>query len=126
MKDHKKRSNGGFGRGFSYGNGRGTGGDTCQVTSGRDQQDRQEEEWSLPTSLERREEGISIGQESPHRTPPTPAPSEDRFFIDWSNAGSPHVRMLPQSVLVAETGPSINQPVNQTIQPGLEPAQMEL
>ena len=30
--------------------------------------------------------------------------------------------MPPQSVPVAETGPDINQPVNQTIQPGLEPA----
>ena len=53
-----ERSNGGFGRRFSHGNGRGTGGDTCQVTSERDQQDRQEEEWSLPTSVELREEGI--------------------------------------------------------------------
>ena len=119
-----ERSNGGFGRGFSHGNGRGTGGDTCQVTSERDQQDRWEEVWSLPTSVERREEGILIRQESPHRTPPTPTPSEDRFFTDWSSAGSPHVRTPPQSVLVAETGPNINQTVNQTIQPGSEPAQV--
>ena len=110
-----ERSNGGFGRGFSHGNGRGTGRDTCQVTSARDQQDRWEEEWSLPTNVERREEGISIRQESPHRTLPTPAPSEDRCFTDWSSAGSPHVRMPPQSVLVEETEPDINQPVNQTI-----------
>ena len=34
--------------------------------------------------------------------------------------------MLPQSVLVAETGPNINQPVNQTTQPGLESAQIEV
>ena len=32
--------------------------------------------------------------------------------------------MLPQSVPIAETGPNINQPVNQTIQPGSEPAQI--
>ena len=119
-----ERSNGGFGRGFSRGNGRGTRGDTHQVTSERDQQDRREEEWSLPTSVERKEEGISIRQESPHRTPPTPAPSEDRFFTDWSSSGSPCVRMPPPSVPVAETGPNINQPVNQTIQPGSEPAQI--
>ena len=34
------------------------------------------------------------------------------------------MRTLPQSVPVVETGPNINQPVNQTIQPGLEPAQI--
>ena len=33
--------------------------------------------------------------------------------------------MPPQSVPVTETGPNINQPVNQTIQPGSEPAQIE-
>ena len=49
-----ERSNGGFGRGFSHGNGRGNGRDTHQVISERDQQDRQEEKWSLPTSVERR------------------------------------------------------------------------
>ena len=65
-----------------------------------------------------------IRQESPHRTPPTPTPSEARFFTDWNSSGSPHVRMLPQSVPVEETGPNINQPVNQTIQPGSEPAQI--
>ena len=32
--------------------------------------------------------------------------------------------MLPQSVLVGETGPDINQPVNQTTEPGSEPAQI--
>ena len=77
-----ERSNGGFGRGFCHRNGRGTGGNTCQITSERDQQDRQEEEWLLPTSVETREEGISIRQESPHRTPPTPTPSKDRLFTD--------------------------------------------
>ena len=55
-----ERPNGGFGREFSHGNGRRTGGDICQITSERDQQDRWEEEWSLPTRVERREEGISI------------------------------------------------------------------
>ena len=69
-------------------------------------------------SVGRREEDISVGQESPHRTPPNPTPSEDRFFTDWSSLGYPHVRTPPQSVLVVETGPDINQPVNQTIQPG--------
>ena len=96
------------------------------MTSKRDQRDRQEEEWSIPASVGRRGGDIPAGQESPHRTPPTPAPSEDRFFTDWSSLGSksPHVRMPPQSVLVRETGPDINQPANQTTQPGSEPTQI--
>ena len=55
-----------------------------------------------------------------------PASLEDRFFTDWSSLGSgpPRVRMPPQSVLVRETGPDINQPVNQTTQPGSEPTQI--
>ena len=63
---------------------------------------------------------------SPHRTPPTPAPSEDRFFTDWSSLGmgSPLVRTPSQSVLVIEMGPDINQPANQTTQPGSEPTQI--
>ena len=54
-----------------------------------------------------------------------PAPLGDRF-TDWSSqgSGSPHVRMPPQSVLVRETGPDINQPVNHTTQPGSQPIQI--
>ena len=117
-----ERSNGGFGRGFPHGNGRGNG-DSHQVASERDHRDRWEEEWSILASVGRREDSL-VGQELPHWTPPAPAPSEDRFFTDWSSIGSPHVRMPPQSVLVGETGPDINQPVNQTTQPGSEPAQI--
>ena len=56
--------------------------------------------------------------------PPAPAPSEDRFFTNWSSLGSPHVRMAPQSVPIEETGPDINQSANQTTQPGSEPTQI--
>ena len=96
------------------------------MTSERDQRDRQEEDWSIPASVGGRGENILVGQELPHRTPPMPAPSEDRFFMDWSSlgSGSPHVRMPPQSVLAREIGPDINQPVNQTTQPGSEPTQI--
>ena len=34
------------------------------------------------------------------------------------------MRMPPQSVVVGETGPDINQPANQTTQPGSEPTQI--
>ena len=96
------------------------------MTLERNQRNRQEEEWSIPASVGGRGEDILVGQESPHRTPPMPAPSEDRFFMDWSSlgSGSPHVRMSPQSVPVRETGPDINQPANQTTQPGTEPTQI--
>ena len=65
-------------------------------------------------------------QESQQRTPPTPAPSEDRFFMDWSSIemGSPLVRTPPQSISVRERGQEINQPTIQTSQPGSEPIQM--
>ena len=65
-------------------------------------------------------------QELPHRTPPTPAPPEDRFFTDWSSIrmGSPLVRTTPQSVPVRERGQEINQPTIQTTQCGPEPAQI--
>ena len=58
------------------------------------------------------------------RTPPTPPPSEERLFTDWSSLESPHARTSPQSVPVRETGQNINQPDNQTTQPGSEPAQI--
>ena len=82
-----ERSNGGLGRGFSHGNRREIRGDTHQVNTESDQQDRQEEEWSVPTSIERREDD-TVRQQS-HRAPPTPPPSEDRLFTDWSSLGSP-------------------------------------
>ena len=51
-----ERSNGGLGRGFSCGNRREIRGDICQINTERDQQDRQEEEWSVLASIERRED----------------------------------------------------------------------
>ena len=47
-----------MGRGFSQGNGREIRGEINQVHTMRDQQDRQEEEWTVPTSIERREDDI--------------------------------------------------------------------
>ena len=65
-------------------------------------------------------------QESQQMTPPTPAPSKDRFFMDWSSirTRSPPVRMLPQNILVRERGQEINQTTIPTSQPGSEPTQM--
>ena len=127
----KRETNRCFGRGSSHRNGRGNGrGFHSQAPLERDQRDRQEEEWSIPASVGRRDGDVLVSSptewESLHRTPPTPAPSEDRYFTDWSSlgTGSPLVRTPPQSVPIGEIGTNINQPANQTIQPGSEPTQI--
>ena len=84
-----ERTNRGLGRGFSHGNERGI----SQVCAVRTQQDRQEEEWSVPTNIERREDDVKRHESS--RAPPTPPPSEDRLFTDWSSLDSPRVRTSP-------------------------------
>ena len=57
--------------------------------------------------------------------PPTPPPSDERLFTNWSSLESPLARTSPQSVPIKEIGQSINQPDNQTTQPGSEPAHIE-
>ena len=59
------------------------------------------------------------------RTPPTPPPSEDRLFTDWSSLDSPQAKTSPQNASLREIEQDINQPDNQTIQPGSEPAQID-
>ena len=73
-----------MGRGFSHGNGREIRGEISQVHTMRNQQDRQEEEWSVLTSIEGRE----VRQEL-QRAPPTSPLSEDRLFTDLSSLDSP-------------------------------------
>ena len=92
------------------------------MTSESEQRDRQEEEWSILASVERRDD--SPVRQGSQRTPPTPPPSEERHFIDWNSLESPHARTSPQSVPIRETGQNINQPDNQTTQPGSEPVQI--
>ena len=99
-------------------------GEISQVHTMRNQQDRQEEEWSVPTSIERREDD-TVRQES-QRAPPTPPLSEDRLFTHWSSLDSPRARTSPQNASVRETEQGINQPEDQTNQPGSEPAQIEV
>ena len=64
-----ERSNGGLGRGFSHGNGREIRGEISQMHNVRNQQNRQEDEWSVPASIERREDN-TLRRES-QRAPPT-------------------------------------------------------
>ena len=85
--------------------------------------DRQEEEWSVPSNVERRENDMERC-ESP-RAPLAPPPSEDRLFTDWSSIGSPRERTSPRNASVRNIVPNINQPDNQTVQPGSESARIE-
>ena len=112
-----------MGRGFSHGNGREIRGEISQAHTMRDQQDRQEEEWSVPTSIERREDDI-VRQEL-QRAPPTSPLSEDRMFTDWSSLDSPQARTSPQNASKREIEQDINQPDSQTDQPGTDPAHIE-
>ena len=105
--------NGGLGRGFSHGNGRGVN----QVHTVRTQQDSQAEVWSIPSNIDRRENDRER-HESP-RAPLTPSPSEDRLFTDWSSIDSPRERMSPHDASARDTVPNISQPDNQTVQPGI-------
>ena len=68
MKDPQNRSNGGLGRGFSHGNGREIRGEISQMHNVRNQQNRQEDEWSVLASVERREDN-TLRRES-QRAPP--------------------------------------------------------
>ena len=117
----KRELNGGLGRGFFHGNGRGAVRETNWTVSKSEQSDIQEE-WSILESVERRDDSpVRWGL---HRTSPTPPSSKDRLFTDWSSLESPCARTLAQSVPVRETGQNINKPDNQTTQPGSEPAQI--
>ena len=60
-----------------------------QVQTGRTQQDRQEEEWSIPTNVERRENDTERCESPRVPPPPAPPPTEDRLFTDWSSIDSP-------------------------------------
>ena len=51
-------------------------------------------------------------------------PLEDRLFTDWSSIGSPRESTSPRNASVRDVVPNINQPDNQTVQPGSEPARI--
>ena len=71
-----ERPNGGFGRGFSQGNRI----EVQQAPTDRPQPDRQGENWSMPTSIERRENGMERHETSQALPPNVPPPMEDRLF----------------------------------------------
>ena len=90
----------------------------------RNQQNRQEDKWSVPASIERREDN-TLRRES-QRPSPTSPQSEDRLFTDWSSLDSPQTRTSPRNVYIRDIEQDGNQPNNQTIQLGSEPARIEV
>ena len=88
------------------------------------QQARQEEKWTVPHHIERREDDTERCDLS--RASPTSLPIENRSFTDWSSLDSPRIRTSPQNASVQDTDHDINQPDNQTVQPGSEPAHFEV
>ena len=71
------------------------------------------------------EEDNTLRRES-QRAPPTSPQSEDRLFTDWSSLDSPQTRTSPRNVSVRDIEQDGNQPNNQTIQSGSEPAKIEV
>ena len=80
-------------RGFIRGNGRdNTVRAQQQTPTDRPQPVRQEDEWSLPPTVERRDD--VGGQQTTQTSPPAvPLPTEERLFTDWSSEGSPRERV---------------------------------
>ena len=83
------RPNGGFRRGLSQGNGI----EMQQARTDRSQPGRMEEEWSMPTNVERRENEIERHETSQAPPPNVPPPTEERLFTDWSSIDSPRERV---------------------------------
>ena len=108
------RPNGGFRRGYSQGNGIGA----QQAPTDRPQPDRQEEDWSIPINVERREdtERCEISQVPP---PDIPPPTEERLFTDWSSIDSPGERVTQCNQSARSVEP--NMTVIQTEQPTIDP-----
>ena len=62
-----------------------------QAPIDRPQLTRQEDEWSLPPTIEKRDD--TEGQQTTPVSPPAiPPPTEERPFTDWSSEGSPRER----------------------------------
>ena len=91
------RPNGGFGRGNNTRV-------QQQASTDRLQPARQDDGWSSPTNVERREntERNQTSQAPPSEVPP---PTEERLFTDWSSENSPRERVA-QRVLSARSDES--------------------
>ena len=82
------RPNGGFGRGYGQDNNV----RTQQAPTDRPQPTRQEDEWSLPPNVERRDD--TERQQTIQMPPPAvPPPTEERLFTNWNSEDSPRERV---------------------------------
>ena len=113
------RPNGGFGRGNSQGNGV----RAQQTPIDRPQPDQQEDDWSIPPNIERRED-TERHETSQVPPPDVPPPTEERLFTNWSSIDSPRERVTQcvQSARSAEP----NTTVIQTEQPTRDPEDNEV
>ena len=101
-------------RGFVRGNGRDYTVRSQQVSTDRPPPARQEDEWSLPPTVERRDDA-EIQQTAQTSSPAAPPPTEERLFTDWSSEGSPKERsnqqiQLARSVESRRTEQAVREP----------------
>ena len=90
------------------------------MTSENDQRDIQDENWSIPTNME----GRNDTRQEPPGIPPAPSPSEGRL-TDWSSLGSPHARTSPHGTPNREIEQNVNQPDQWATHPGSAPTSEE-
>ena len=90
-----------------------------QAPIGRPQPDRQEENWSNPTDLERRAIDTQRHETSQALPPHVPPPMEDRLFTDWSSIDSPRERASQCIASARSVEPNITQSIDQADQPRL-------
>ena len=104
---HMDRPNEGFGRGNVQGNNTRA---QQQAPTDRPQPARQDDGWSSPTNIDRREdtERHQTSQVPPSEVPP---PTEERLFTDWSSENSPRERVAQcvQSARSIESHRTVNQ-----------------
>ena len=113
------RPDGGFRRGYTQGN------DVRaqQTSTDRPQLDQQEEGWSTPVNVERRED-MERHETSQAPPPNVPPPTEERLFTNWSSIDSPRERVNQHTQSARTVEP--NTTVNQTKQPTRDPDDNEV
>ena len=109
------RPNGGFGRGYVQENNTRV---QQQAPIDRPQPTSQEDDWSSPTNIERREdtERHQTSQVPPSEVPP---PTEEKLLTDWNSKDSPRERVnqCNQSVRNVESNRTVNQTEQSTRDP---------
>ena len=114
------RPNGGFIRGYVQSNNTRA---QHQAPTERPQPDRQEDEWSSPPNVERRDD-TERHQTSQVPPPAVPPSTEERLFTDWSSEDSPR-EMVSQHIQSARSVES-RRTINQTEQSVRDPGDNEV